>query len=78
MAYFLVQNTEDGMEIRLIPDIHQFLGESSDPPVYVAKFPGDAPWFSVKQEDLGNDVILIKGEIVTPRPVEKVTRYEVD
>lgn len=72
MPYFLIGVSEDGAYIEEIKDIAKFLEERAAYHDFAPKLPdGDLNYWNDK-------VVLIKGEIVTPRPVQVVTKYEVE
>lgn len=77
MAYFLITANEDGeTNVTQISDINAFLrelasGEHGDP----GFIDGHRPWPADPCNWQGA-MMLIRGELVTPKPVEVVTKYK--
>ena len=74
MAYFLIYNSDGDTYVREVA-IEQTLREYAN-----GEMSGD---FAAMLPDTdtscwGDNMVLIKGEIVTPKPVQVVTQYEVD
>ena len=81
MSYFLIRDLENGRNVEPIEDLDElseFLKEYTDggvPIVFVNQLP-ESSW---RVEHMPrNTFCLIKGEIVMPKPVEKVIEWEVE
>lgn len=78
MNYFLITTNEDGeTSVMRITDIDKFLqeladGEHGDP----GFIDGRKPWPADPASWKGA-MMLIRGEIITPKPVEVVTKYKI-
>ena len=78
MAYFLITANEDGeTTVAQIRDIDAFLkelvdGEHGDP----GFIDGHKPW-PADPANWKGAMMLIRGELVTPKPVEVVTKYKI-
>lgn len=81
--YFAIRSSEDGLHINKIKDIDKYLSdliEDERSLEFLDKFPMN----SVKEELINenhfldyNQVILIKGEIILPKKVQVVEKYEI-
>lgn len=78
MAYFLITANEDGeTSVTQIRDIDAFLQEFADGEHGTPEFVEDWREYSPDPADWGGAMMLIRGEIVTPKPVEVVTKYKI-
>ena len=78
MSYYAIHNTEDGLYISKVTDINKLLEAIADGDYGPLQFYTDIPYESDPNywEDRPG-LILIKGEIVVPKAVETVTKYEI-
>ena len=78
MAYFLITANEDGeTSVTRIHDIDAFLRELADGEHGTPGFiDGHRPW-PADPCDWHGAMMLIRGELVTPKPVEVVTKYKI-
>ena len=93
LEYFELRNSDDGTRVTRITDVKQYLkdivehNQECDDPESKFEFLEDFPkdrWngtrlcFDYSTTDMReNDIVLIRGEIVKPKPVKIETRYEV-
>lgn len=79
--YFEVYNSEDGVSIKKIDDIHAYLKEAIEMGhEFSDDFPVD-PWDKSRKtftRDSENVLLLLRGEIVQPKKKECVTKYEIE
>lgn len=82
MSYFAILQTEDGLHIEKIKDVEAWLKEQHDPdvsPEHHTVFLGGLEfWDDCLQAEHYPAAVLIKGEIVVPKPIKVVTEYMVD
>jgi len=80
-TYFVITSGDDGIHIVTLPKheiekriTEQYYGSDA---LLLDKLPLiDNGYFSIPGKGDQTPVLIIKGEIVVPKPVEKVTRYE--
>lgn len=77
MNYFLITANEDGeTSVTQIRNIDAFLQELADGEHGSPQFIKDWQEYSPDPTDWNGAMMLIRGEIVTPKPVRVVTKYE--
>jgi len=80
-TYFIIKSGEDGISIDAVSKAE--LSKRITPDEDGQHYYGDAPMFlrSVPEIDKGyfmvDGMLVIKGEIVIPKPVAKITEYEI-
>lgn len=81
MSYIVISISEDG-DVRVYqhknaePILHE-LEESGQHAYWLDHIPDPDPnYWGAKTDTRGTHHLVIKGEIVTPHPVEKITKYE--
>lgn len=77
--YFLITANEDGETyVTQISNIEKFLQELADGDYGKSpKFLSDRREFSTDTNEWNGAMLLIKGEVVVPKPMEVVTKYSV-
>lgn len=81
-AYFWIDQNENGINIRVMADkaavekeLDYLLSETTTVPEFFKELPPiDKGYWRAPR----NAVLLLKGEIVTPRPVEVIKKFKVD
>lgn len=80
MSYFVITGEEDGIEIRsfksnqnVVDHIEEYY--AGEKVLFLDKFPDDM--FELHRMDMKR-IVIIKGEVITPKPVEVVKQYELD
>lgn len=80
--YFEVYNGEDGVCIKKIDDINEYLDTAADlDEEEHVEFLSDFPEIDKKHFDAESELyatFIIKGRIVVPKKKEVVTRYEIE
>ena len=80
--YYAITSSEDGIRIKRVADIKKWIRDENNdvPPECRLTFLGEIPeidrgYFMTDDE---RPVLIIKGEVVVPKPVQTVTEYEVE
>lgn len=79
-TYFVITSSEDGINIETLSkhDIEKRITEHyyGDDALLLDKLPLiDGGFFSIPGKGDRTPVLIVRGEIVVPKPVEKITRY---
>ena len=75
--YFMVYGNEDGMRIKIVTE-REILDDTIDDEMDLDDFvtSEDFPNMEWERGDWEDKVMIIQGQIIRPRPVSKVTRWE--
>lgn len=79
--YFQIRCDEDGLSVEKVEDIEQFLEECVEEKIkFLNDFPrdrwnGETNRLDAENYPDENEVILIKGDVVVPQAVSRVTKY---
>jgi len=75
--YFMVYGNEDGMRIKIVTE-REILDDTIDDEMDLDDFvtSEDFPNMEWERGDWEDKVMIIQGQIIRPRPVSKVTKWE--
>lgn len=85
MDYFVITSGEDGIMVEKVSDTvleqrlnnNHYTGDTGPAPTFLKEIPGiDKGYFVWSRVSPANPMLIIKGDIVIPKTVERVTEYK--